>query len=168
MTESDDRTHKELTREAARLFGAGYHCSEILFLLAMKAWARAVEPDLIRIASGFGGGIGDCGDVCGCVTGGVMAIGLLHGRTDASDKHPLAEELSKTYRDRFVEVNGFLDCRDYTGGTFSLGTRRRCTKVVMRSLDALLDILAEQGGKPSPWRRDSLRAFTSPRKKDAG
>ena len=37
-----------------------------------------------RIATPFGGGIGGRGEVCGAVTGAVMAIGLKHGREEPS------------------------------------------------------------------------------------
>jgi len=160
--DANDRTRKELVRQAARMFGGGSHCSEIVFLLAMKAWARQVDPDLVRMASGFGGGIGEGGDLCGCVTGGVMAIGLLHGRTEVGEDDPPAYGLSRAFRDRFVEANGFLQCRDYTGGVFNRQTRRKCTQVVMRALDILLDILAENRSTPSHWARDELRPFVRP------
>jgi len=152
-----DRVRKEFIREAARMFGGGYHCSEIMFSLATRAWARAVDPDLARIASGFGGGIGEAGDLCGCVTGGVMAIGLLHGRTDAKAGNPPAYRLSREYHDRFQDVNGFLQCRDHTGGKFDRRSLRRCTQVVMRGLDILLDLLEENQDVVSPWRLDKIR-----------
>jgi C_GCAxxG_C_C family probable redox protein len=46
-----------------------------------------LESDCIpRIATGFGGGIGKQGEVCGAVSGGVMVIGLLRGRTQSDDR----------------------------------------------------------------------------------
>ncbi len=42
-----------------------------------------VKSDLIpSIATGFGGGIGHTGGVCGAITGAVMALGIKYGRRD--------------------------------------------------------------------------------------
>jgi C_GCAxxG_C_C family probable redox protein len=39
-----------------------------------------------KAATGFGGGVGRMGDICGALTGGVMAIGLKYGRTLQEDE----------------------------------------------------------------------------------
>ncbi len=149
------------------MFGEGWHCSEVVFLLGIQAWAKEVDPRLVRLGSGFGGGIGDRGDVCGAISGGVMALGLLHGRTDLGGGHCAAEAMSREYRDRFVDVNGFVNCREHTGGVFDRTTRRSCTRVVMRAVDALLDILEENAHVASPWRRETIRPFERAKKGDA-
>ncbi len=159
---SQETVRNDMVREAARLFGQGYRCSEVVFLLTMKAWSREVDPDLVRIASGFGGGIGDGGDLCGCVTGGVMALGLLHGRTDPGEGDPPAYRLSKAFRDRFLEANGSLNCRDLTGGAFTPAALRGCTRVVMNSLALLLDLLETGPPVPGRWARDRIRPIGGP------
>lgn len=56
-----------------------------------------------KAATGFGGGVGRMGDICGALTGGVMAIGLQHGRTSREDQmggpktYALAEKLYKLF-----------------------------------------------------------------------
>jgi hypothetical protein len=54
----------------------GYSCSQTVFSLPGEK--LGVDPALcLRIAAGFGGGLSRSGGACGCVTGAVMAIGLL-------------------------------------------------------------------------------------------
>jgi C_GCAxxG_C_C family probable redox protein len=54
-----------------------------------------IEGSLIpRLATGFGGGIGRKGSLCGAFTGAIMAIGMKIGRADPKDK----EAVAKVYR----------------------------------------------------------------------
>jgi C_GCAxxG_C_C family probable redox protein len=61
----------------------GYWSADSLFLSALKYLKQ--PEDLVRIATGFGGGMLQ-EDLCGYVTGGVMAVGLFAGAAKGSDK----------------------------------------------------------------------------------
>jgi len=77
-----------------------------------------IHSDCIpQIASGFGGGIGKQGQVCGAVSGGVMAIGLVHGRKTADDVGAKELTYKKTgeFIQAFREINQQLNCRDLLG-----------------------------------------------------
>lgn len=77
---------------------------------------RGLENELIpKIASGFGGGIGNTGYVCGAVVGAVMAIGLIKDRGKSMEDWMKHAELIKEFRDRFEKKMGAIDCRDLTG-----------------------------------------------------
>ena len=76
-----------------------------------------VPEEVIAMASGFPVGIGRSKCLCGAVSGGVMAIGLIFGRT--VQKAPQVEQtlaLSKELHDWFKEANGknALCCRILT------------------------------------------------------
>ena len=60
-------------------FKEDYSCAESIFSVSLKFLKRSKK--LVWIASGFGGGLGN-GDLCGFLTGGVMAIGLSSGMMD--------------------------------------------------------------------------------------
>lgn len=45
------------------------------------------DDSVIALASGFPVGMGRSGCTCGAVAGGVMALGLVFGRTQAKDTH---------------------------------------------------------------------------------
>jgi C_GCAxxG_C_C family probable redox protein len=99
---------------AARHFDHGHNCAEAV----LRTFADDVGAgDTVRLATGFGGGMGRDGSVCGALTGGVMALGLWLGRLEpedeaASDRCAVAvQEL----RRRFVEACGDTDCRALTG-----------------------------------------------------
>lgn len=79
------------------------------------------ESAVPRIATAFGGGIAGAGAVCGAVVGAVMAIGLRHGRQDASERDTRAYALAQELCRRFGAATGALDCRALTG--MDLSTR---------------------------------------------
>ncbi|MDH5467297.1 MAG: C-GCAxxG-C-C family protein [Candidatus Aminicenantes bacterium] len=58
-------------------FKKGYNCAESFLYVALKFMKKPRK--LFWVASGFGGGIGHK-DLCGFLTGGVMAIGLSVGK----------------------------------------------------------------------------------------
>ena len=72
-----------------------------------------------RIASGFGGGIGGTGAVCGAVVGGVMAIGLKRGRDTASEDRFATWHLVQEFRRRFEAEMGHICCHELTGTDLS-------------------------------------------------
>jgi C_GCAxxG_C_C family probable redox protein len=75
-----------------------------------------IETNLVpRIATGFGGGIGRSGAVCGAVVGGTMAIGLRHGRDESSQSSDRAYALAQQFRRRFEKEMGTISCRELTG-----------------------------------------------------
>ena len=79
-----------------------------------------IENEAIpRIASGFGGGIGGTGAVCGAVVGAIMAIGLKHGRDEASEDRFGTWGLAQEFRRRFEAEMGHICCHELTGADLS-------------------------------------------------
>jgi len=58
---------------AGALFDGGYNCAQAV----LQATTGRDDAELLAMAGAFGGGIGQSGCLCGAVTGGVMALGLL-------------------------------------------------------------------------------------------
>lgn len=74
------------------------------------------ESEIVpRIASGFGGGIGNTGAVCGAVVGAVMAIGLLKERGDTMEDWLRIAAVAQEFRRRFEAEMGTINCRELTG-----------------------------------------------------
>jgi len=77
---------------------AGFWSADSLLLSALKHMKK--PEDIVAAATGFGGGMGRK-DLCGYVTGGVMAIGLFCGAAKGSDKAARQKcgRLTKEYLD---------------------------------------------------------------------
>jgi C_GCAxxG_C_C family probable redox protein len=63
--------------------------------LSFKEYLGIKDSILPKLATGFGGGIGRKGSLCGAFTGSIMAIGMKLGRTNATDKDAVAKVYSK-------------------------------------------------------------------------
>ena len=100
---------------AVQYFDAGNNCAEAV--LRTFAADSGVEAEVVRLATGFGGGMGRAGDVCGALSGAVMALGLRFGRLEGDDE--MAKErcyaATAELRERFRAACGAIDCRDLTG-----------------------------------------------------
>ncbi len=74
-------------------------------------------PYITELAAGFGGGIGGEQDVCGAITGGVIAIGYREGQRGGNQMEiaraarPAVRDVYEGFRERF----GAVDCRSLIG-----------------------------------------------------
>jgi C_GCAxxG_C_C family probable redox protein len=101
---------------ALALFKDGQFCSQAV----LSAFCEDLElsrPMALKIASGFGGGMGRMGDVCGAVTGALMALGLhdWEGDTVSQDEKTRVTHRVREFADRFKEKHGSITCRDLLG-----------------------------------------------------
>lgn len=79
------------------------------------------DENLWQAATGFGGGIGGSQDVCGAVSGAVLAANIAMGRL-GGDPGKIRTRTYKVVKDayaRFVKEFGGPDCRTLTGFDFS-------------------------------------------------
>jgi C_GCAxxG_C_C family probable redox protein len=71
----------------------------------------------LKLAMGFGGGVGGMGKTCGAVTGAFMVLGL---RLDLTPKNhdEMRTEIHRVmdeFKDKFVAIRGSTDCKDLLG-----------------------------------------------------
>lgn len=111
-------THKE---KAINLLEEKYHCTQALF----GAFATDLGLDLktaLKISTCFGGGM-RCGNTCGCITAGLLVLGMTFGFYNASDTEQEVYGNKKTeeFIRRFSErMNGKVNCRDILGKDISI------------------------------------------------
>jgi C_GCAxxG_C_C family probable redox protein len=102
--------------EAKKQFEKGFSCAPAVFSAYSEQFG--LEKKLaLKIACGFGGGIGHMGRTCGAVTGAVMVIGLKHGQVDVNDDESRQEthKLVKEFIDEFTALHGSIECRELIG-----------------------------------------------------
>jgi C_GCAxxG_C_C family probable redox protein len=81
-----------------------------------------IENEIIpRIASCFGGGIGNTGSVCGAVVGAVMAIGLVKEQVKSVEDWFRLAAVAQEFRKRFEAEMGTIICSELTGLDMSSG-----------------------------------------------
>jgi C_GCAxxG_C_C family probable redox protein len=92
------------------------NCAQSSFRVFAKDYGLD-EVLALRIAQGFGGGMGHTGNVCGAVTGAYMALGLAN---PASKENP-RQSVEKTYalvaefEERFKDLHGSVYCTELLG-----------------------------------------------------
>jgi C_GCAxxG_C_C family probable redox protein len=107
-----------------------FYCSEAIVKTIRDAFALQAPDEVIAMASGFPVGMGGAGCTCGAVTGGIMALGLVFGRTRAKDnKVDKAMKLSKELHDLFKARHQNLCCRILTKG-MRLGSARHMEQCI--------------------------------------
>lgn len=108
-----------------------YYCSEAIVKTIKDAFNIPLPDAVVGMASGFPVGIGGAGCTCGAVIGGVMALGLLFGRTEPKDeKIKRIMELSRELHDIFRSRHKHLCCRILTRG-MTLGSQRHMEQCII-------------------------------------
>ena len=69
------------------------------------------RPTALKLARGFGGGMGRTGKTCGAVSGAYMVIGLSESKTARDGIEAVYAKVQEFTR-RFVELHGSTSCTD--------------------------------------------------------
>lgn len=145
--------------KAKNYFDTGFNCAESSLLAIIEELGPASEC-APRIATGFGAGFGRRGEVCGAISGAIMAISLNFGRTSKEDKatkekvYLLAQEFTK----RFEESYESLLCRDLTECDMMTPEgmkkfedlkihKEKCTHFVSKAVEIAGDIIERERNK---------------------
>ena len=133
---------------AVKLFTDGYNCAQAVF----GAFAEDLgvsESKALKLAAPFGGGVGRQREVCGAVSGMLMAFGLLYGydTPETGDIKMQHYERTRALCDEFAKINGSIICRDILktkeiGGTPEARTEqyyheRPCVRCVFTAAEIL-------------------------------
>ena len=97
---------------AIQKFASGCNCAQSV-LSSFGNDLNLNENTALKIACGFGAGMGRMQEVCGAVSGGIMVIGMKYGQARADDR----EAKEKTYAmtrelmERFERKHGSCRCK---------------------------------------------------------
>ncbi len=111
----------------------------------LETWHGEVDA-LVRVATGFSGGLGDTRqELCGALSGGVMIIGALFGRGSLEEDDQPAVDLAARYRERFLETFGYTRCDDLREQVVDPpGGLGSCGELVKRATTVLIALLEEK------------------------
>jgi C_GCAxxG_C_C family probable redox protein len=103
----------EKSSKAVEKFMGGYNCAQsVVYPFSEET---GISDDMaLKISCGLGGGMGRNQEVCGAVTGGILVLGLRHGRGINEEKSATTVTYQKTreFMSRFAERNGSYICRE--------------------------------------------------------
>ncbi len=151
---------------AMEKFLAGYNCAQAV-LYAYGPELGLDGETALKLATGLGAGMARQGEVCGAITGGIMALGLKYGRGGQQDRSATEQTYQKTQEllAQFEQRHGSCLCRVLLGGC-DLRTAQGqqyfrdhdllrktcvgCVRTVVEVLDELLEapeIALDEGSK---------------------
>ncbi|MBE2215753.1 MAG: C_GCAxxG_C_C family protein [Opitutaceae bacterium] len=102
---------------AMELFRRDFNCAQAVAVAFADVFPGGAE-EAVRLACGFGGGLGRAQETCGAVAGGVLVLGARHGR-GLDDPKSRTEETYACVRcllSSFVGHHGSCRCRDLLDG----------------------------------------------------
>lgn len=151
---------KELTKEelldkvqqnAEELFRSGtYFCSEAVLQTINEALNKPYSEDVVRLASGFPVGMGKAGCLCGAVSGGQMALGMVYGRVEGEPMQDKMFDISKGLHDYIRDEYKSTCCRvitrQWAGDDFkSEGRKNHCITITGKVARWVANELIEDG-----------------------
>jgi len=141
--------------EVVKTHADGFSCAQALLAVYGPELGMDRETAL-KVAGGFGGGMGRMAGTCGAVTGAYMVIGLVHSMTKIGDlqQKELSYETIRKFADKFRERNKTLVCRELMGVDVSTPegfaaskerniARTVCPKYIRDAAEILEEMLAD-------------------------
>jgi C_GCAxxG_C_C family probable redox protein len=146
----------DIENKALEYFRGNYNCAQSVLRTVLEEKGLFFDQ-APSIANAFGGGIIGRGEICGAVSGAVMAIGALSGMngSDIVEQKKLAREKTEEFYKHFETVFGHNTCNGLIGinpedpdskqqardaGIY----RENCPKFVAKATAIVLELFSEK------------------------
>lgn len=151
---------KELTKaeildavqgKAEELFRSGtFFCSEAVVSVINELLGFPYPEDVVKMASSFPIGLGKAQCLCGAVSGGEMALGMVYGRNKGEAMNPKMFELAKGLHDYTIKEYGATCCRvitkQWAGDNFMSPERKQhCISITGKMARWVAEKMLEDG-----------------------
>ena len=102
--------------EAVACFKGGFSCTQAL----LSSFSEELGMDretACKVASGFGGGVGRTGNICGAVSGAILVIGLKYGKAIPENcaERDRTYELVQEFVREYTALHGSVNCTELLG-----------------------------------------------------
>lgn len=136
---------------AEELFRSGtYYCSEAVVHTINEILNKPYPEEVVKLASGFPVGMGKAGCLCGAVSGGQMALGMVYGRVKGEPMKDIMFEKSKALHD-YIKGEYHSTCcrvitRQWQGDDFKSEERQKhCITITGKVARWVANELLEDG-----------------------
>lgn len=129
--------------KAKDLYCSNFNCAQSV-LCSFCPQTGLSEAHALKLASSFGGGMGNLKEVCGALTGAFMVAGLIKGFDIASSDNKRAHnDVVQAIAQKFNNTYGSILCRDLLQRNIDDGTRysepKPCLKYVLTAVEIIED-----------------------------
>ncbi len=146
--------------KALEYFSKGFNCAQSV-IVSFSDVMGLNEETALRMASGFGGGMGRMQGTCGTVTGAFMVIGFLRGKYKQGDDQAkeITNQLIQDFSKKFIEMHGNIDCKgliqydlntpegDKTANSSDV-FNKKCTQYIISSVELLEKMILKEINQP--------------------
>ena len=137
-------TEQKITEIVYRNYEDGFHCAE-----SIANTINELFPDkslnLCKAASGFCGGIGGCKqEVCGALSGGIIALGSIYGRQEGAGDNSGLVALSAKFCQIFIAEFGATVCQNVIENLKDLEGLENCKDLTAKASWLLYNIIENQ------------------------
>ncbi|OFX83366.1 MAG: hypothetical protein A2W99_11840 [Bacteroidetes bacterium GWF2_33_16] len=144
------------SEKALHFYSEGFNCAQSV-IVSFADIMNIDEETALRLASGFGGGMGRMQGTCGSVTGAYMVIGYLRGKYKQGDDEAkeITNQLIQDFSREFAKLNGTINCKALI--SFDLNTpegreeanradvfNRKCSLFVKSAVELLEKIIFKE------------------------
>lgn len=130
---------------AGKCFKEGYNCAESVARAFRDMLNLNVSDEALRMASGFGGGLGHAGCMCGALSGATMVLGMLQGRNSKEQNRGPIYSSAQEFHSIFSEEFGAACCRVLNPHEFgSQEQRHTCLKITGTTAELLAKYLEDK------------------------
>ncbi len=152
-------------KKARENFVSGSSCAQSVF--GAFAEEFGIDPELAyKIASSFGGGIAHTGELCGAITGSLMALGMKYGQSRAmtQEEKNTIDAKAVEFMNRFKEKFGASKCKHLLG--YNVGVpedraycaehgiqRKKCPDFIENASEILEDIMNNEDEKVKVYNK---------------
>jgi len=138
-------SRSEIEKKTFEYMSSGFCCSESVLMVTMESRTDRVDGELPKVATGLCGGVGGSHEeLCGALSGAVLAIGLLYGRNQPGVDSQFARDLATEFRKRFVGEFGSSNCGELLEQFGEQNDSDKCRKLASITAGMLSDLLDEQ------------------------
>jgi C_GCAxxG_C_C family probable redox protein len=131
-------------KKAFEYHKSGFHCAEAVSKAIIEAYGNGTSSDIPKVATAFGGGLGRTKqEICGALTGGIIALGYLFGRNAPGADWTDASELAAKLRRQFVQEYGTTNCGSLLAAFGPQDNMMRCKQLSGEVADMLANIIDE-------------------------
>lgn len=163
----DDGSLRAVKDVVVDLHASGYHCSETLIRALWPYLLPKVELNetILKMTAILHGGMAESmSSHCGGLTVGILLIGAVYGRIDVNGDARYDSAIARGYWQRFLDEFKTSHCSTLKQQAYTGGAQSRCTHIMIRSAQLLLQYLTEM--KNNPVNKEGLYLWRVDRSKE--
>jgi C_GCAxxG_C_C family probable redox protein len=133
------------------LFQGGLHCAEAACQAILESETGLDAAGAARAASAFGAGVGRSKEeLCGALSGSLIALGILRGRTSAQESWDNVAAIASEFRERFQALHGCTSCGEILTDLGPQENMEGCRRMTAKAAGMMRELLDRNGLELTP------------------